>query len=119
MAINVKLLGQIIKEQRGNLDINQVELAAKMGVSQAYISDLEKGKKKNPTVTTLTKLAVALRMDTEELILAVSDMEYTTIPNSSIERLHQIVDKAEVLPEEVQNEIGRAIEALINYHKKK
>jgi transcriptional regulator with XRE-family HTH domain len=71
MDIDSNLLGAIIKEQRKELNMTQRELAGKIGTSQGYIADLENGKKKNPTSGTLIKLADALKISKEELILAI------------------------------------------------
>lgn len=71
MEINSKELGKIIKERRMELGLKQTTLAKIVGTSQAYISDLEKGKKENPTAATLAKLADALEIDREELLAAI------------------------------------------------
>lgn len=54
-----KLIGSNIRKHRLAANISQEELAARMGVDQAYVSRLEAGEK-NPTVTTLQQAAISL-----------------------------------------------------------
>lgn len=80
MVVNIKLLGEVIKERRANIEIDgkpmtQKYLADKIGVSQGYIADLENGKKVNPTMKTLTKLADALQVYEEEFLRAITGDE--------------------------------------------
>ena len=56
-----------LKSRRLQLGMTQVELAEKLGVAQAYISDLESGRKR-PLVDTLAPLADALRTTPARLI---------------------------------------------------
>lgn len=56
-----------LKELREERKWSQTELSMRSGVSQAFISDLEAGEKQ-PTLTTLTKLAKAFGVSVSELI---------------------------------------------------
>lgn len=60
-------LGQKVKKRRRQLGMTQVELRAKTGLSQGYISMLEKGIF-DPTASVIIKLAVALTMSADELL---------------------------------------------------
>ena len=60
-------MGYNIFTLRNNLRLTQEELAQKCGVTQQFIQMLEKGKK-NPSVSTLKKLAAALGVTVDELI---------------------------------------------------
>ena len=51
-----------IKSIRQEKKLSQVDLAESTGLSAAYINELEKGKKTNPTVDTLTKISQALEV---------------------------------------------------------
>ncbi|HLF18196.1 MAG TPA: helix-turn-helix domain-containing protein [Candidatus Omnitrophota bacterium] len=53
-------LAQRIAEMREEKHLNQKELAAKMGVSQQFISQIETGEGKNLTLDTLIRLATSL-----------------------------------------------------------
>lgn len=61
------LLGKKILEIRKRKKITQNELALLSGISQSFISDLEKGKK-TPTIDTLNKLAKGLDCSIVDLI---------------------------------------------------
>ena len=60
-------LGQKIRNRRGELGLTQNELSEKSGVSQPYISLLEKGNF-IPSAVYLLKLSKALSVDIEELL---------------------------------------------------
>ncbi|RCX10451.1 helix-turn-helix protein [Anaerobacterium chartisolvens] len=49
-----------IKSIRQQKKLSQVDLAESTGLSAAYIHELEKGKKTNPTIDTLIKISQAL-----------------------------------------------------------
>ncbi|MCX5784405.1 MAG: helix-turn-helix transcriptional regulator [Elusimicrobia bacterium] len=53
-------LAQKIAEFRDAYHLKQAELAAKLGVSQQFISQLETGRSKNLTLQTLLKVAASL-----------------------------------------------------------
>jgi transcriptional regulator with XRE-family HTH domain len=57
-----------IKKLREARGLTQVELAGKVGVTQVYISSLESGVRKNPSLELLGKLAKALKTNVAELL---------------------------------------------------
>ena len=57
-----------IRQLREAAGLNQAELARKVGVTDAYINQLERGNRKNPSLAVLTKLARALGADVGELL---------------------------------------------------
>jgi len=61
-------IGRMLKTLREARGLNQVELAKKAKVTTAYVSQLEAGKKKNPSLDVLQKLARALGCDVAELL---------------------------------------------------
>ena len=62
-----KLVGRNAARLRAAADLTQEQLAERSGLSQQYISDLERGKR-NPTVVTLYELATALGVSHVELV---------------------------------------------------
>ncbi len=60
-------LGQKIRNRRAELGLTQKELSEKSGISQPYISLLEKDRF-NPSAVSVLKLSKALSMSMEELI---------------------------------------------------
>ncbi len=55
---------RVWREHRG---ITLIALAATVGVSKGYISDLESGKKTGPSLPVLRKIAEALRVDLDDI----------------------------------------------------
>jgi len=62
-----KLVGRNAARLREAAGLTQEQLAVQAGMSQQYISDLERGKR-NPTVVTLYELATALGVSHVELV---------------------------------------------------
>ncbi len=62
-----KLVGRNAARLRGAAGLTQERLAEKSGLSQQYISDLERGLC-NPTIVTLYELATALGVSHVELV---------------------------------------------------
>ncbi len=56
-----------IRAWREYQEIKVIELAQKIGISRAYLSQIESGKR-NPTIKTLKKIAKALEVEVEVLI---------------------------------------------------
>ncbi len=59
-------LTTVIKELMG--DMTQAELAKKANLTEAYVSQLLKGKRKNPSLDVLKRLARALGVPVGELL---------------------------------------------------
>ena len=60
-------LGQNLKRIRTEKDISQGDIANSLGVSRGFVSNLENGKT-NPTLSTITRIASAVGVSTEELL---------------------------------------------------
>ncbi|MEN6459966.1 MAG: helix-turn-helix transcriptional regulator [Syntrophomonas sp.] len=61
-------LGEQIREIRSALGWSQFRLAEKAGISQSVISDIESGRRNNPSIKTLWKIAKALGVSLSELL---------------------------------------------------
>ena len=61
-------LASVIKQRRTKLGLSQRALALRVGVSDAYITQLETRERINPSLAVLKKLAKALRMTVGELV---------------------------------------------------
>ncbi len=59
--------GDNLKRTRLAKNMSQTDLGEKLGVDKGYISTLESGKK-NPTLATISKLAKALGIASDELL---------------------------------------------------
>jgi transcriptional regulator with XRE-family HTH domain len=67
MKDDAKKLGENLKKLRIKKDISQIELARMLGVDRSFVSNIENGKN-NPTLSTITSLAKALGVSTNELL---------------------------------------------------
>jgi len=63
----VKQFGELIRDERHFLKMNQNELGKKIGVTGAYITQIEKGQK-IPSLPLIVGLAKALRIDEKHLL---------------------------------------------------
>jgi transcriptional regulator with XRE-family HTH domain len=61
-------LGQMLKALRQRRGLTQDQLAQIAGYSKGYISLLESGARKNPSLPTLKRLAKALKVKVGELL---------------------------------------------------
>ena len=61
-------LSKVVRSLRKARDMTQERLARKAGISQAYLSQLEAGDRKNPSLPTLKKLARAFGVPVAELL---------------------------------------------------
>lgn len=64
--INKKLFGKKIKDARTNLDLTQFQLAEKIGVSQNFLGDIERGIKL-PSLSKLILLSNTLKVSLDFL----------------------------------------------------
>ena len=67
MKDDAKKLGENLKKIRTKKDITQTQLAETLGVDKSFVSNIENGKT-NPTLSTITNLAQALGVSTNELL---------------------------------------------------
>ena len=58
----------MIRQMREQQGLSQLALAKKADVAQGYISSLEAGEKKNPSIAILRKIAKALGVPVTELL---------------------------------------------------
>lgn len=63
-------LGDRIRQLRDKHGLTQGQLAASSSVSQGYLSQLENGEVKNPSAAILLRVALAMRIDPDELFEA-------------------------------------------------
>jgi len=66
--VSPQRLSRVIKTLRQEKGLSQKALAEQVGVTDAYITMLESGKRKNPSLDILKKLAKALDVPVTELL---------------------------------------------------
>jgi transcriptional regulator with XRE-family HTH domain len=59
---------ELMRERRKALHWSQADLAAKTGISQSYISEIETGTQPNVTIATIRRIAQALELDVAALM---------------------------------------------------
>ena len=66
----IEIFGKVLRELRDGNNISQEKLAEYCDLDRTYISLLERGKRQ-PTITTIFKLAKALNISPSEMIAKV------------------------------------------------
>jgi transcriptional regulator with XRE-family HTH domain len=74
VGIDVRSLGDYIREQRSASDISLRQLAKQAGVSNPYLSQIERGLRK-PSAEILQQIAKALRISAEALYVQAGFLE--------------------------------------------
>lgn len=73
------MLGAKLRQLRREHHLTQIELAAAAGITQSYLSDLERGVEKNPSRDVIQALATALSIGVKDLVDAAwSDLNNPT-----------------------------------------
>lgn len=67
MPNEAKKLGENLKRFRTEKGLSQTDIANSLGVSRGFISNIESGKR-NPTLSTITRLAKAVGVTPDELL---------------------------------------------------
>jgi transcriptional regulator with XRE-family HTH domain len=66
--VSPRQIGKMLKERREGLGLTREQLAKKAKVTTAYVSMLEAGKRKNPSLPVLRRLAKELGVPVTELL---------------------------------------------------
>ena len=66
----IKEFGLVVKQLRKSLGLSQEALADEANLDRTFVSQLETGTKQ-PSLTTIFRLAVALRVEASDLLLRV------------------------------------------------
>lgn len=67
MEVDFKLIGKRIKDARAKQDINQADLADRIGIATSYMSKIENGQAKFG-VDILIRIAEVLQISTDDLL---------------------------------------------------
>ncbi|MDP9358547.1 MAG: helix-turn-helix domain-containing protein [Chloroflexota bacterium] len=68
-------LGVLVKSLRMARGLSQADVADQVGIVQTYVSDIEAGKRKLPTIHHRRRLAAALGTGNVDLLLAAGEVE--------------------------------------------
>lgn len=69
-----RALGQAVKARRRELKLTQEQLELRSGIAQRWISNVETGKR-NPSYSSLRRLAAALELAASQLIARAEQVE--------------------------------------------
>ena len=103
--MDMKAIGQRIKQAREAKRLTQEQLAEKVGLSASHISVIERGIK-SPRLETLVEILNILKVDANSIL---SDV--LSVSNEIVSSL--LSDKLSVLPETQQRKILRVLDTLI------
>jgi len=78
------MLGDRVRQRRGDLDLTQAQLAAASGLKQFHISRIESGDIKDVKGETLRRLAHALRVTTDFLLEVEEEQDSETLPTEAV-----------------------------------
>lgn len=122
MSKDLKKLGETIRKYRKKYNYSSATIASAAGVAQSYISDLENGKKVNPRMDVLKKIAnkIAdnpyewLRLERELLTLAGYSDVLDENSEKKIENFEDLINEqinnleSEVSDNEIKINIGKS-----------
>jgi transcriptional regulator with XRE-family HTH domain len=66
------VFGQVVRRHRRALDLSQQQLGERCGLTQEYISGIERGKR-NPTIQSIWTLSEGLEASAGELLLETEE----------------------------------------------
>lgn len=107
--LNYKEIGSKIKQKRKSLNLTQLELAEKVGLTESSISRYESGKIATMPTSTVNKICLVLNIEPAELL--------GITPETSFEYdLKDILGLVDDLPLEYKKEILEQFKAQINLY---
>lgn len=108
------IIGDNLKRIRSEREISQIDLSEITGITNAYISKIENGAKKNPSSVILNKLAIALNCSVDDL---TNKYDPNNIIESSIKDIvHELIRTKEANSDEA-TVAGLILEVLRNENK--
>lgn len=112
-------LGTMLRARRHELNLTQTEVADRAGISQTYLSNLERGRVHLPDVSVRRRLAEALRISHVDLLIAAGELDVHELPGSA-EAIRPVVvglaARLDVLPQDVRRAVERIIDDLHRSH---
>jgi transcriptional regulator with XRE-family HTH domain len=114
IEVQIKV-GEIIKAKREEKKISLVDFAREIGISPAYLSQLENGRKENPKLEIMLSITQALDIDLEMLLGLEQELESPALRIPSLLRLVIAKDRnLRVLDDkEVQKKISSFLDRVL------
>ena len=103
-------LGRTIRAMREYTDTTQKELAQSAGIDQSYLSMLESGRRRNPGLRTVARLARALHVSIDELAAGAGLLPRSQAPDLLSDRAMRLFDQ---LPSWRQQDVVSQLEMYV------
>lgn len=112
-------LGKTLKSLRNLKDFTLKEVEQKLGISNAYLSQLENGKVKQPSANTLYKLAKLYNIDLDVLLYSAGIIEENPIKkrDETTKFIHAIQYSSDGLTKEQKKSVLEYLEFLKSRNK--
>lgn len=104
MELDMQTIGNRIKERRKELNLTQLDIKAKVGISSGNISDIERGNRL-PAASTLVQLAEALECSVDYILTGDSPIKEKFELSVIGKTAHELLDLFYILSSEDQDEL--------------
>ena len=103
-------LGRLVRDKRQELGLTQMEMAERIGISQAYLSSMERGGVRMPDVEIRRRLADVLRMTHLELLMAIDELSPEEAGQAPRPIVPDVVRKLDALDPASRRAVERVID---------
>ncbi len=104
MQLDMKTIGNRIKERRKELNLTQLDIKSRVGISSGNISDIERGNRL-PAASTLVQLAEVLECSVDYILTGVSPLSEISLLSVQGESAKKLVNLFLTLSPEDQDEL--------------
>lgn len=104
MELDMKTIGNRIKERRKELNLTQLDIKSRVGISSGNISDIERGNRL-PAASTLVQLAEVLECSVDYILTGVSPLSEIPLLSVQGESAKKLVNLFLTLSPEDQDEL--------------
>lgn len=112
-------IGNTLKEVRKNLSFTLREVEELTGISNAYLSQLENDKIKNPSVNILSKLSSVYRVPLKQLLIKANIIEKdkSKKEDNNLDFAQRVAFRAEDLSDDEKKEVLRYLDYIKTHRK--
>ena len=107
--LDLRAMGELIKERRMELRITQKELSEITNIAQGYISGIENGNADNITLKKLVKIARTLDVELTELFSSAENSKEIYVTNKEV----NFLEKYRLLSNEQKVKLEGIVEGMI------
>ncbi|GAB4159365.1 MAG: hypothetical protein Tsb0033_13800 [Winogradskyella sp.] len=112
-------IGTTLKEARKNLTLTLRQVEEMSGISNAYLSQLENGKIKSPSVNVLSKLSSIYRVPLKQLLIKANiiESEKAKKEEDNLNFAQRVAFSSEDLSDDERKEVLRYLEYIKTHRK--